>query len=101
MLYKEAKETRCAWATNELLIEYHDTEWGVPKHEDQLLFEYLVLNGAQAGLSWLTILKRRGAYRKAFLNFDPQIVTSYGEKKSKNFYRMRGLSEIEGKSHRL
>ena len=60
---------RCGWAEAPLLDEYHDTEWGVPVHDDQKLFEHIVLDGAQAGLSWLTILKKREAYRKAFDNF--------------------------------
>jgi DNA-3-methyladenine glycosylase I len=60
---------RCGWAEAPLLDDYHDTEWGVPVHDDQKLFEHIVLDGAQAGLSWLTILKKREAYRKAFYNF--------------------------------
>lgn len=67
---KKTKQ-RCAWSeTNELFHDYHDKEWGVPVHDDRLLFEMLNLEGAQAGLSWLTILKRREGYRKAFANFD-------------------------------
>src|SRR5207245_2719925 len=62
---------RCSWAKNELNIAYHDTEWGVPLHDDRALFEFLVLEGAQAGLSWDTILRKREAYRKAFDNFEP------------------------------
>src|SRR5512140_1072794 len=62
---------RCAWAgTDSQMIEYHDHEWGVPVHDDRLLFEFLVLEGAQAGLSWRTILRKRGAYREAFAGFD-------------------------------
>ena len=61
---------RCAWARSELDIAYHDVEWGVPVHDDRLLFEFLTLEGAQAGLSWSTILKKRPAYRRAFANFD-------------------------------
>ncbi|MBR9681469.1 MAG: DNA-3-methyladenine glycosylase I, partial [Candidatus Altiarchaeota archaeon] len=73
---------RCEWAEgNELMEEYHDKDWGVPVHNDKLLFESIVLDGAQAGLSWLTILKKREAYRKAFDNFDPQKVAKYDEKK--------------------
>ncbi len=68
---------RCAWATNPLQIAYHDTEWGVPVHEDRVLFEFLVLEGAQAGLSWDTILKKRENYRKAFARFDPRRVLRY------------------------
>ena len=68
---------RCEWATDNLLKEYHDTEWGVPLHNDKKLFEFLILDGAQAGLSWSTILKKRDAYRKAFDRFDPKKVASY------------------------
>ncbi|WP_407283217.1 DNA-3-methyladenine glycosylase I [Methanolobus sp. WCC1] len=73
---------RCQWAeTNEHEIEYHDTEWGVPEHDDRKLFEFLVLEGAQAGLSWDTILKRRENYRKAFDGFDFEKVAAYDDKK--------------------
>ena len=68
---------RCAWATTELGIAYHDTEWGVPQHDDRVLFEFLILEGAQAGLSWETILKKRENYRKAFDEFDPRKVARY------------------------
>jgi DNA-3-methyladenine glycosylase I len=70
---------RCPWgASDPLMIDYHDREWGTPVHDDRLLFEFLVLEGAQAGLSWMTILKKREAYRKAFANFDPETVAKYG-----------------------
>lgn len=72
---------RCVWATTELMIPYHDKEWGVPQHDDNMLFEFLVLEGAQAGLSWSTILAKRDAYRKAFSNFNPQKVAKYGSEK--------------------
>lgn len=72
---------RCSWATNELNIPYHDTEWGVPLHDDRGLFEFLILEGAQAGLSWDTILAKRENYRKAFDNFDPVKVARYSEAK--------------------
>ena len=72
---------RCAWAKNELSIPYHDTEWGVPVHDDRLLFEFLVLEGAQAGLSWDTILRKRARYREVFDNFDPALVARYGKRK--------------------
>jgi len=73
---------RCAWAdTKELFVPYHDEEWGVPVHDDRLLFEMLNLEGAQAGLSWLTILKKRAGYRRAFDNFDVKKVARYGEAK--------------------
>ena len=68
---------RCSWATNELNIPYHDTEWGVPVHDDRLFFEFLILEGAQAGLSWNTVLRKRDAYREAFDNFDPAKVAKY------------------------
>lgn len=70
---------RCSWATNELNIPYHDTEWGVPVHDDNKLFEFLILEGAQAGLSWDTILRKRDAYRAAFDNFDPARVAKYDD----------------------
>ena len=72
---------RCTWATSELMIPYHDQEWGVPQHDDNVLFEFLVLEGAQAGLSWSTILAKRAAYRKAFSNFDPKKVARYSPEK--------------------
>ena len=72
---------RCSWATSELMIPYHDQEWGVPQHQDRVLFEFLILEGAQAGLSWSTILAKRPAYRKAFSNFDPRKVAKYSSEK--------------------
>jgi DNA-3-methyladenine glycosylase I len=68
---------RCAWARDPLNIAYHDTEWGVPQHDDRALFEFLILEGAQAGLSWTTILKKRENYRAAFDQFDPRRVAKY------------------------
>ena len=68
---------RCGWAKNDLAIEYHDREWGVPQHDDRVLFEFLILEGAQAGLSWETILKKRANYRAAFDEFDPRKVARY------------------------
>ena len=71
---------RCPWCGDDpLYVHYHDTEWGVPVHDDRLLFEFLVLEGAQAGLSWLTILRKREGYRKAFAKFDPSVVARWGE----------------------
>ena len=70
---------RCTWARDELSVVYHDTEWGVPLHDDCQLFEFLILEGAQAGLSWVTILKKRAAYRAAFDAFDPRKVARYDE----------------------
>jgi DNA-3-methyladenine glycosylase I len=72
---------RCSWARDDLSIVYHDEEWGVPVHDDRLLFEFLILEGAQAGLSWITILKKRAAYRAAFDRFDPRKVARYDEHK--------------------
>jgi DNA-3-methyladenine glycosylase I len=72
---------RCSWATTELSIAYHDTEWGVPCHDDRRLFEFLILEGAQAGLSWETILRKRANYRRAFDDFDPALVAKYGARK--------------------
>src|SRR5467141_3786145 len=69
--------TRCSWAETDIMIAYHDHEWGVPIHDDRLLFEFLILEGAQAGLSWSTILKKRNAYRMAFDNFDPAVIAGY------------------------
>ena len=72
--------TRCPWGDSDpLYVDYHDNEWGVPLHDDRRLFEMLVLEGAQAGLSWLTILKRRDAYRRAFDRFDPRRVAGYDD----------------------
>jgi DNA-3-methyladenine glycosylase I len=70
---------RCGWARDDLMIDYHDSEWGVPLHSDRHLFEFLILEGAQAGLSWSTILKKRPAYRAAFDRFDPRKVARYDE----------------------
>ena len=73
---------RCAWSTSDpLYITYHDREWGVPVHDDRLLFEFLVLEGAQAGLSWITVLRKRQNYRQAFDRFDPQKIARYGDEK--------------------
>lgn len=72
---------RCPWPVDELYCHYHDTEWGVPLHDDQKLFEFLVLEGAQAGLSWHTVLKKRENYRAAFDRFDPEKVARYNAKK--------------------
>jgi len=72
---------RCEWCLNDpLYLEYHDKEWGVPVHDDNKLFEFLILEGAQAGLSWLTVLKKRKDYRIAYKNFDPEVVADFGKK---------------------
>ena len=73
--------TRCGWASGEEMIAYHDAEWGVPLHEDRALFEFLILEGAQAGLSWSTILRKRPNYRQAFDGFDPRKVARYDDSK--------------------
>jgi DNA-3-methyladenine glycosylase I len=72
---------RCAWARGDLSIAYHDSEWGVPRHDDRVLFEFLLLEGAQAGLSWDTILRKRENYRIAFDYFDPFAISRYGKRK--------------------
>jgi DNA-3-methyladenine glycosylase I len=82
---------RCAWARGELDIAYHDTEWGAPLHGDTRLFEFLILEGAQAGLSWSTILKKRDAYRKAFDGFDPAVVARYTEKRIQKLLGNAGI----------
>ncbi|MGQ0652849.1 MAG: DNA-3-methyladenine glycosylase I [Betaproteobacteria bacterium] len=74
------KQKRCAWATTPLGIAYHDEEWGVPVHDDRVLFEFLILEGAQAGLSWETILRKRESYRKAFARFNPRRVAKFSSK---------------------
>jgi DNA-3-methyladenine glycosylase I len=79
---KMTKEiVRCAWATEGMMADYHDCEWGVPVHDDRLLFEFLTLEGAQAGLSWSTILKKRQNYRDAFKQFDPKKVAKFDDAK--------------------
>ena len=78
---KKTERIRCAWANNELSICYHDEEWGVPVHDDRVLFEFLILEGAQAGLSWNTILNKRENYRRAFDRFDPKKVARYDRRK--------------------
>jgi DNA-3-methyladenine glycosylase I len=82
---------RCDWAKNDLAIEYHDTEWGVPQHDDRKLFEFLILEGAQAGLSWDTILRKRENYRAAFDDFDYQIIALYDEAKCAELLSNEGI----------
>lgn len=82
---------RCRWATTALYKEYHDREWGVPLHDDQRLFELLVLEGMQAGLSWLTILNKRENFRRAFDGFDPEKVARYDEAKEEALLRDPGI----------
>ena len=83
--------SRCGWARSELGIPYHDTEWGVPLHDDRRLFEFLILEGAQAGLSWETILRKREAYRTAFDDFDPERVARYTAKKVERLMADAGI----------
>ena len=82
---------RCTWPRNELAIAYHDAEWGVPLHDDQRLFEFLVLEGAQAGLSWDTILRKRENYREAFDGFDVEKVARYTDKKIEKLLQNDGI----------
>jgi DNA-3-methyladenine glycosylase I len=82
---------RCSWANNELAIRYHDEEWGVPVHDDRTLFEFLILEGAQAGLSWNTILNKRENYRKAFDGFDPARVAKFDHRKVQMLLRDPGI----------
>jgi DNA-3-methyladenine glycosylase I len=85
------EKTRCAWATNDLSIRYHDEEWGVPVNDDRTLFEFLILEGAQAGLSWNTILNKRENYRKAFDGFDPRRVSKYDRRKTQQLLADPGI----------
>jgi DNA-3-methyladenine glycosylase I len=82
---------RCGWAKEPINIAYHDQEWGVPVHDDRLLFEFLILEGAQAGLSWITILKKRQNYRRAFDNFDPRKVARYDRRKVRKLLTDPGI----------
>jgi DNA-3-methyladenine glycosylase I len=83
---------RCAWVGKDpLMVAYHDREWGVPLHEDKKLFEFLCLEGAQAGLSWSTVLNKRGAYYQAFNGFDPNLVACYDEPKIKGLLQNQGI----------
>lgn len=83
--------TRCSWARTPLSIAYHDTEWGVPVHDDRILFEFLTLEGAQAGLSWETILKKRAAYHDALLGFDPARVARFTPARVERLLRNPGI----------
>lgn len=89
MAKKEPK--RCSWPANELARQYHDEEWGVPLHDDNKHFEFIVLDGAQAGLSWDTILKKRENYREAYDGFDPEIVAKYGKRKINQLLKNAGI----------
>jgi DNA-3-methyladenine glycosylase I len=82
---------RCPWAKGDQYVEYHDVEWGVPIHDDRLLFEFLILEGAQAGLNWSTILNKRDHYREAFDHFDPAVVAKYGKRKQEGLMKNAGI----------
>lgn len=82
---------RCSWAKNDLAIHYHDTEWGLPLHDDQRLFEFLILEGAQAGLSWDTVLAKRDNYRKAFDDFDAEKIAKYDDDKCAELLKNEGI----------
>src|SRR5213592_1984489 len=82
---------RCPWAATEPNITYHDEEWGVPVHDDRVLFEFLILEGAQAGLSWTTILRKRENYRKALDGFRPEKISRYGPRESKRLLNDPGI----------
>ena len=84
-------QKRCAWAKNDLAVEYHDKEWGVPVHDDNKLFEFLILEGAQAGLSWDTILRKRETYREAFAGFDPAKVSRFSDSKREKLLTNEGI----------
>lgn len=91
MVKDSGQPIRCGWASNDLAIRYHDEEWGVPVHDDRTLFEFLILEGAQAGLSWNTILNKRENYRQAFDRFDPARVASYDRRKMQQLLRNPGI----------
>ncbi len=91
MKAKAKNVVRCAWATSELAIPYHDKEWGVPSHDDRHLFEFLILEGAQAGLSWETILKKRENYRAAFDKFDFEKIARYDRRKMLSLMKDAGI----------
>jgi DNA-3-methyladenine glycosylase I len=82
---------RCSWPSNELSILYHDNEWGAPQHDDRVLFEFLILEGAQAGLSWDTILQKRENYRAAFDGFDAKKIARYDQRKTQRLLRDEGI----------
>jgi DNA-3-methyladenine glycosylase I len=87
----KVQKIRCSWAQSEISIRYHDEEWGVPVHDDRKLFEFLILEGAQAGLSWETILNKRENYRRAFDGFDPRRVARYDQRKIQRLLKDPGI----------
>lgn len=100
MPQKNSTHIRCDWAnTNELFIPYHDVEWGVPEHSDRMLFEMLNLEGAQAGLSWLIVLRKRETYRTAFDMFNPEKIISYDEAKRAELMNNAGIIRNRLKIH--
>jgi DNA-3-methyladenine glycosylase I len=91
---------RCGWSTaadDPLYVSYHDLEWGVPAHDDKKIFEFLVLEGAQAGLSWLTVLRKRESYREAFDDFDVELVSNYDSKKINQLLKNQGIIRNKAK----
>lgn len=95
---KQAEQIRCPWCgTDELYVKYHDEEWGKPVNDDTTLFEFLVLESAQAGLSWITILRRREGYRKAFSNFDYKLVAQYSAEKIEELVQDSSIIRHRGK----
>ena len=97
----KTEKTRCYWATtaDDLYVRYHDEEWGVPVHDDRLLFEFLILEGAQAGLSWRTVLNKRENYRKAFDRFDAEKIARYGDAKITKLLNNEGIIRNKLKIH--
>lgn len=93
------EKVRCGWAKGELYVRYHDEEWGVPVHDDGTLFEFLILEGAQAGLSWSTILNKRENYRKAFDGFDPRRVAQYDRRRMQELLGDPGIVRNKLKIH--
>jgi DNA-3-methyladenine glycosylase I len=90
-MQNKTTNSRCPWAKGEQYVRYHDEEWGLPVHDDRVLFEFLILEGAQAGLSWETILKKRENYRAAFDQFDPEPVAKYGKRKQNELLANPGI----------
>ena len=86
-----SKLRRCHWAQSEIMVRYHDEEWGVPVHDDRVLFEFLILEGAQAGLSWETVLRKRERYREAFDGFDAFKIAAYGKEKVRELLADPGI----------
>src|SRR5437762_1977222 len=86
-----SQQNRCQWARSPLIIEYHDREWGVPLHDDQKLFEFIVLDGMQAGLSWEIVLRKRGSFREAFDDFDPMKVARYDARRQAKLLKNPGI----------